>query len=132
MMVAWGLKIATILTKIGAHTVCGMGAMVPDLSDGVTFAALILDTPGFLDYQIPTITLESLPVDVKEHSRISMDDQFEAQRWFQEFLDSKCQNRRSFYDKFRLKKVCHTRARGSVAWLCDECISLHHNEIVEL
>jgi hypothetical protein len=131
-MVAWGLKVATILTKIGAHVACGMGAMVPDMSDGVTFAALILDTPGFLDYQLPLATLESLPSDVKKHSRISNDDHSEAQRWLQEFLEPKCQNKMDFYKKFRLKKVRYTRAKGCIAWICDECILLHQNEIDEL
>jgi hypothetical protein len=109
-----------------------MGSMVPDFSDGGTFAALVLDTPGLLDYQIPTTTLESLPSDVKKYSRISRDDQSEAQRWLQEFLEPKCEIKRDFYKQFGLKKVRYTRARGSIAWICDKCILEHGSDIDEL
>jgi len=121
-MIVNGLKIVTMLTKIGAHVACGMGAMVPDFSDGFNFAALILDTPGFLDYRIPTVTLESLPVEARNVLRLSIDDTSKAQRWLRSFLEPKCQNKTEFYEKFKLTKVKYKGSLGgSIAWICDRC-----------
>jgi len=61
-----------------------------------------------------------------------MDDLSEAQKWLQEFLEPKCQNKRDFYEQFRLKKVRFMKAKGSIAWICDKCIVEHHSEIDEL
>jgi len=131
-MVAWGFKIATLLTKIGAHVACGMGSMVPEFGDGGTFVALILDTPDFLNYQIPAATLESFPSDVKKYSKISTEDQSEAQRWLQEFLEPRCENKKDFYVQFGLKKVRFRGTRRCIAWICDKCFIEHCNDIDEL
>jgi len=130
-MLNWGLKIATTLTKIGAHVACGMGTMVPNFGDG-DFAALILDTPSLLDYQIPSTTLESLPIDLRNQSRKLMSNKLEAQRWLRDFLEPKCQSKREFHEKFKLNKVRYREVSGSIAWICDDCISKHQNEIDEL
>ncbi len=131
-MLTWGLKIATILTKIGAYVACGMGEMVPDFSDVGGFAALILDTFGILEYQIPTTTLESLPMDLRNQSKKSIDSTSMAQQSLHDFLEPQCKSKEEFYEKFQLRKVRYRGASRSIAWICDECISKHQSEIDEL
>jgi len=129
VVLVYGLKIATILTKIGAHVTCGMGSMVPDFSDGCNVAALILDTPGFLDYQIPREILESFPAKEMKVSRISINDTSEAQKWLRDFLEPQCQNKRVFYEKFKSKRVIYKKGSQFEAWICDKCKSEQHNEL---
>jgi len=106
-----------------------MGSMVPDFSDDCNFVALILDTPRFLDFEIPRTTLESLPVEERKVLRISNVDTFEAQKWLKDFLEPRCQNQREFYDKFKLNKVIYKRGNKSIAWICDKCKLEQYNEL---
>ncbi|KAG0575596.1 hypothetical protein KC19_5G015200 [Ceratodon purpureus] len=122
-MLVWGLKTATIVTKIGAHVAGGMGGMVPDFGECLQAAGLVLDTPGLLD-QTSALCLKSLPDDVKLSPNITKDDRTKAEEWLIEVLEPKCKEKSTFYKMFGLKKVVY-KAQGSgkhsIAWLCDDC-----------
>ncbi|KAG0575577.1 hypothetical protein KC19_5G014000 [Ceratodon purpureus] len=122
-ILVWGLKMATILTKIGAHVAGGMGGMVPDFGEGLQLAGLILDTPGLLD-QMSALCLESLPEDVKLSPNITNDDRTKAEDWLIEVLEPKCKEKSTFYQMFGLKKVVYkagSSGKHTTAWLCDHC-----------
>lgn len=124
-MLEWGLKIATILTKVGAHLACKMGGMIPNFSDNANFAALILETPSVLDYQISMTILESFLDDGERGPKITIEDRLEAEDWLKDFLNSKCKEKRDFYyEKFKLKKVRYKGDSGLIAWICDVSIQL--------
>ncbi|KAG0615129.1 hypothetical protein M758_5G016900 [Ceratodon purpureus] len=122
-MLVWGLKTATIVTKIGAHVAGGMGGMVPDFGECLQAAGLVLDTPGLLD-KTSALCLKSLPDDVKLSPNITKDDRTKAEEWLIEVLEPKCKEKSMFYKMFGLKKVVY-KAQGSgkhsIAWLCDDC-----------
>jgi hypothetical protein len=131
-ILVWGLKIATILTKIGAHVAGGMGGMVPNFGEALQLSGLILDTPDLLILdtpdlfdQIPPLCLESLPNDMRRSPKITLDDRSKAQEWVIEFLKPKCKEESTFYHMFKLKKVVYKASSGnqSIAWLCDHCKS---------
>jgi hypothetical protein len=129
-IMVWGLKMATILTKIGAHVAGGMGGMVPDFGEALQLSGLILDTPDLMILdtrnrfdQIPPLCLESLPNDVRRNPKITTDDRSKAQEWVIEFLQLKYKDESTFYHMFKLKKVVYKATSGnqSIAWLCDHC-----------
>ena len=120
---SWGLKIATILTKIGAHVAGGMGGMVPDFGEVLQLAGLTLDTPSLLDVDILGLDLESLPDDVKRRP-ITIDDRSKAHEWLIEFLERIFKDKSKFYKMFMLKRVRYESVGGKqhIAWICKDCL----------
>ena len=116
-ILVWGLRIFTILAKVGAHLTAGMGAMIPDLAKDFM---LVIDTPGLLDgWELPYV---DETIDCK-HQRLTIadDDKRIAEQWLIDFLKGK-----NLYGSFSLRKAIYKNSmggrHGSIAWLCNEHI----------
>lgn len=108
----WGLKIETILIKIGAHIGARMGRMVQDFTKGIQISGLIFYILGFLPQQIRKITLESLLDDIKKRPKITIDNRSKAEDWLIEFLEGHYKENSNFYDRFKLKNVIYKETYG--------------------
>ena len=113
----WGLRIFTILAKVGAHLMAGMGSMIPDLAKDVM---LIIDTPGLLDgWELPYVD-ETIDRNL-QRLRITDYDKRRAEQWLINFLKGK-----NLYDSFSLQKAMYKNSigecNGSIAWLCNDHI----------
>ena len=121
-ILVWGLRIFTILAKVGAHLTAGMGTMIPDLAKDFM---LVVDTPGLLDgWELPCV---DKTIDCKhQRLRITDDDKHIAEQWLIEFLKGK-----NLYDSFSLQKAMYKNSiggrHGSIAWLCNEHIKEGHS-----
>jgi hypothetical protein len=113
----WGLRIFTILAKVGAQLAAGMGTMIPDLAKDFT---LVVDTLGLLDgWNYPSV---DEIIDCKHQNlRITDVDKRIAEQWLIEFLKGK-----NLYGSFSLRKAMYKNNigghHGSIAWLCNEHI----------
>jgi len=116
-ILVWGLRIFTILAKVGAHLTAGMGSMIPDLAKDFM---LVIDTPGLLDgWKLPYV---GETIDNKhQRLRITNDDKRIAEQWLIDFLKGK-----NLYGSFSLRKAMYKNSmggrHGSIAWLCNEHI----------
>ncbi|KAG0564486.1 hypothetical protein KC19_8G114300 [Ceratodon purpureus] len=107
----WGLKIFTILVKIGAHVGAGMGSMVPNLAKDFM---LVLDSPSLLDAW-------ELPISDQQYWRkqpITETDRRVAEQWLIEFLKGK--NLRELFSLQKVKYSGSGGGQGSIAWLCND------------
>jgi hypothetical protein len=116
-ILVWGLRIFTILAKVGAHLTAGMGSMIPDLAKDFM---LVIDTPGLLDgWKLPYV---GETIDNKhQRLRITNDDKRIAEQWLIDFLKGK-----NLYGSFSLRKAMYKKriggCQGTIAWLCNEHI----------
>ena len=116
-IMVWGLRIFTILAKVGAQSAAGMGSMIPDLAKDFMS---VVDTSGLLDgLKYPSV---DETIDWKhQNSRITDVDKHIAVQWLIEFLKGK-----KLYDSFSLQKAMYNNSiRGrdrSIAWLCKKHI----------
>jgi hypothetical protein len=109
-ILTWGLKIFTMLVKIGAHVGAGMGSMVPDLAQDFM---LLLDTPTLLDgtWQLPIIEPHN-----HKYQFIMDTDRRVAEQWLIDFLKEK-----NFRELFSLQKAKYIGSvEGSIVWLCND------------
>jgi hypothetical protein len=119
----WGLRIFTILAKVGAHLTAGMGSMIPDLAKDFM---LVIGTPGLLDGWILPYVDET--IDCKhQRLRITDDDKRIAEQWLIDFLKGK-----NLYVSFSLRKAMYKNniggCQGTIAWLCNEHIKEGEDE----
>jgi hypothetical protein len=122
-ILVWGLRIFTILAKVGAHLTAGMGSMIPDLAKDFM---LVIDTPGLLDgWKLPYV---DETIDNKhQRLRITDDDKRIAEQWLIDFLKGK-----NLYGSFSLRKAMYKNriggCHGTIAWLCNEHIEKGEND----
>jgi hypothetical protein len=115
-ILVWGLRIFTILAKVGAQA-AGIGTMIPNLAKDFT---LVVDTPGLLDgWKYPSV---DEIIDCKHQNlRITDVDKRIAEQWLVDFLKGK-----NLYASFSLRKAMYKNSMGSrhesIAWLCNEHI----------
>jgi hypothetical protein len=113
----WGLRIFTILAKVGAQLAAGMGTMIPDLAKDFM---LVVDTLGLLDsWKYPSV---DEIIDCKHQNlRITDVDKRIAEQWLIDFLKGK-----NLYGSFSLRKAMYKNSmggrHGSITWLCNEHI----------
>jgi len=122
-ILVWGLRIFTILAKVGAHLTAGMGTMIPDLAKDFM---LVVDTPGLLDgWELPYV---DETIDCKhQRLRITDGDKRIAEQWLINFLKGK-----NLYGSFSLRKAMYKNniggCNGSIAWLCNDHIKEGEDE----
>lgn len=99
------LKLLTMVARVGAHAVAGMGASVPDLSQIV---ALMLDTPGLVD------SFDSVSG--------FMDSTSSFNGWQQWLVHVLQQNggmtEHNIFSKFKLRRALYPET-SQVVWLCE-------------
>jgi hypothetical protein len=116
-ILVWGLRIFTILAKVGAHLTAGMGTMIPDLTKDFM---LVVDTPGLLDgWELPFVD-EIVDRNLQKLRTMDYDKRI-AEQWLINFLKGK-----NLYSSFSLQKAMYKNSIGecdrSIAWLCNKHI----------
>ena len=116
-ILVWGLRIFTILAKVGAHLTASMGTMIPDLAKDFM---LVVDTPGLLGgWELPNVD-ETIDGNL-QRLRITDYDKRTAEQWLINFLKGK-----NLYGSFSLRKAMYKNSiggcQGTIAWLCNDHI----------
>ena len=121
-VLVWGLRIFTILAKVGTHFMRGMGTMIPDLAKDFL---LVVNTLGLLDgWKLPYV---DETIDKLQRLTIMDDDKRRVDQWLINFLKGK-----SLYGFLSLQKAMYKNSiggcHGTIAWLCNEHIKEGEDE----
>ncbi len=119
-----GLNIFSLLLKVGAHIVAGIGDMVPNVGKGL---ALALDTQSLSDY-LPNwginINSQNDPLQAPKTNMVEKEvalrkEKHGAEQWLVDFL-----KKQNIPKSFRLNKVHYHRLKYGnqgplIRWICD-------------
>ncbi len=119
-----GLNIFSLLLKVGAHIVAGIGDMVPNVGKGL---ALALDTQSLSDYlpnwgidgNFQNDPLQGLKTNMIEKEVALGDQKHGAEQWLVDFLKKKNISKSFGLSRVHYHRIKYGNQGPPIRWICD-------------